>query len=208
MSFGQSQSQPNGNAPPPPPSPYGYTQQQLSSPIPPSPAVNRAPPRSVSAYQLAPTAKRAVISNILDAEEDDDDDASRNVAGAESDIALQGTLAHARSAPPPLPPNPAILALRAELHSKLTASLSTLHASTQTELHSLQLLHSDLSKGGPAIADEMQRLTVVRDVCENVRARYEAVVKEAEGRVREYENRGEGPEVDEIVCSSTVVYNQ
>lgn len=56
--------------------------------------------------------------------------------------------------------------------------------------------------------DEMQRLEVVRGVCENVRARYKAVVEEGEKRLREYEARGDGPEVDEIVCSSTVVYNQ
>lgn len=34
------------------------------------------------------------------------------------------------------------------------------------------------------------------------------IIGEAEGRLRAYEARGEGPEVDEIVCSSTVVYNQ
>lgn len=72
----------------------------------------------------------------------------------------------------------------------------------------MDMYEVDLLKGEPAILDEMQRLEVVRGVCENVRDRYRAVVEEGEKRLREYEARGDGPEVDEIVCSSTVVYNQ
>lgn len=72
----------------------------------------------------------------------------------------------------------------------------------------MDMYEMDLLKGEPAILDEMQRLEVVRGVCENVRERYRAVVEEGEKRLRDYEARGEGPEVDEIVCSSTVVYNQ
>jgi ESCRT-I complex subunit TSG101 len=72
----------------------------------------------------------------------------------------------------------------------------------------MQLYELDLAQGKPAILDEMQRLEAVKAVCQGVRDRYAAVVAESEKRVREYESRGEGPEVDEIVCSSTVVYNQ
>lgn len=72
----------------------------------------------------------------------------------------------------------------------------------------MNLYAADLSQGEPAIVDEMQRLEAVKAVCGIVRARYAAVVEESERRLREYEARGEGPEVDEIVCSSTVVYNQ
>jgi ESCRT-I complex subunit TSG101 len=72
----------------------------------------------------------------------------------------------------------------------------------------MNLLHMDLMKGEPAILDEMQRLNAVKSVCEAVRDRYESIVREGEMRLGEYEGRGEGPEVDEIVCSSTVVYNQ
>ena len=72
----------------------------------------------------------------------------------------------------------------------------------------MDLYEMDLLKGEPAILDEMQRLEVGRGVCENVRDRYRSVVEEGEKRLRDYEARGEGPEVDEIVCSSTVVYNQ
>lgn len=72
----------------------------------------------------------------------------------------------------------------------------------------MSLLSLDLAKGEPAILDEMQRLNAVKEVCQAVRDRYLLVVEEGEKRLGEYEGRGEGPEVDEIVCSSTVVYNQ
>lgn len=109
---------------------------------------------------------------------------------------------------PPRPPNPELLALRARLHAKLSSSLHALSSATDAQRSQLAILESDLLKGEPAIVDEMQRLEAVRAVCDTVRARYEAVVSEAEGRLGEYERRGDGPEVDEIVCSSTVVYNQ
>lgn len=70
------------------------------------------------------------------------------------------------------------------------------------------LLEQDLVKGNPAIVDEMQRLEAVKSVCDSVRERYRGVITEAEARLRELERRGSGPEVDEIVCSSTIVYNQ
>lgn len=112
------------------------------------------------------------------------------------------------SAPPPRPPNPELLAIRSRLHSKLTLALSNLSATTHSSIQQQDLITEDLRKGVPAIQDEMSRLEAVRTVCENVRARYATVVAEGEGRLRVYEERGEGPEVDEIVCSSTVVYNQ
>lgn len=112
------------------------------------------------------------------------------------------------SAPPPRPPHPELLALRTRLHSKLSSSTNALAAQTSASQAQLDMLEADLLKGEPAILDEMQRLQAVRSVCENVRGRYEEVVREGERRLAEYEARGAGPEVDEIVCSSTVVYNQ
>ena len=112
------------------------------------------------------------------------------------------------SAPPPVPPNPALLALRTRVHSKLSSALSHLASTSAAHLAQLDLMRVDLEKAVPAIEDEMARLEAVRSVCETVRGRYEGVVGEAEGRLREYEARGEGVDVDEIVCGSTVVYTQ
>ena len=54
----------------------------------------------------------------------------------------------------------------------------------------------------------MSRLRIVRDVCLGVLGRYELIVREGEGRLREYERWGEGPGVDELVCAGSVVHNQ
>lgn len=53
----------------------------------------------------------------------------------------------------------------------------------------------------------MARLEAVRDVCVGVQRRYEDVVGRAENQVEELRARPEVG-VDEIVCSTTVVYNQ
>lgn len=116
------------------------------------------------------------------------------------------------AAPPPLPPNPALLALRAQVHLRLSTSLHQLHGSTTQSLAQLALLGDDLGKGPSAIEDEMKRLEIVRDVCQVVRARYEEVVRTGQERREVYRRKlgsdGLGPEVDEIVCSVSVVHNQ
>lgn len=161
----------------------------------------------------APPTSRLQL-NLLDTEDDalsSTTDSSSPLSPSTASIAPSHTTSHhshASHVPPPLPPNPALLALRTRLHSKLSHHLHSLTASAQAELSKLDMYEIDLLKGEPAILDEMQRLQVVRGVCENVRDRYKVVVEEAEKRLAEYEQRGEGPEVDEIVCSSTVVYNQ
>ncbi len=71
----------------------------------------------------------------------------------------------------------------------------------------LLTLQSDLLKGPPAIADESARLEAVKDVCTAVAKRVDTVVREAEGRIDDIKRRGE-TSVDELVCSSDVVYNQ
>jgi len=68
-------------------------------------------------------------------------------------------------------------------------------------------MHSDLLKGEPAIRDEMQRLEAVKSVCENVRDRYRDVITQAEANLEKVRGR-QDEEVDELVCSTTVVYNQ
>lgn len=71
----------------------------------------------------------------------------------------------------------------------------------------LQTTQVDLLAGEPAIRDEMARLEAVRDVCTVVRDRYKMTVQSAEGNVSELRKKGD-PEVDELICSTTIVYNQ
>ncbi|GAA6059515.1 hypothetical protein JCM10212_006013 [Sporobolomyces blumeae] len=155
--------------------------------------------------------------NILDAADEDLDAPSSVVPTSPSSFASptrpgSSTLTTGpapSNVAPPVPPNPAVLALRTRLHSKLSSALAALHSEvTANHLEPLALMHSDLLKAVPAIEDEMARLRAVRDVCLNVRDRYRAVVEQGEARMAEYERRGEGVDVDEIVCGSTVVYTQ
>lgn len=174
------------------------------------------------AQRAAPPPSSTMSVNILDAADDDLESPSSIHASTSSStsIATRGLTAVAPSGgpapstsqahvPPPVPPNPAVLALRTRVHSKLSTALATLHTETTREhLEPLSLMHSDLLKAVPAIEDEMARLRAVRDVCLTVRDRYRQVVDEGEKRMAEYEKKGEGVDVDEIVCGSTVVYTQ
>lgn len=209
---------PGGQPQPPPlrpgpPSSAGYTPATQSPQPTGQQSYHGQSPAGYGPPQPQPAPVRALKPrlNILDDEDDYTSSISPTPASAYGNP-VPSTSDSPRQTPsqpaPPRPPHPELLALRVRLHAKLTSHLQTLATETDAQRAQLDVLDSDLLKGEPAILDEMQRLQAVRGVCENVRGRYEAVVREAEGRVREYEARGEGPEVDEIVCSSTVVYNQ
>ena len=71
----------------------------------------------------------------------------------------------------------------------------------------LRALQSDLLSGEPAIRDEMSRLHAVRDVCKSVSARLKTTVEHSERNIAELRRKGD-PEVDELVCSTTIVHNQ
>lgn len=71
----------------------------------------------------------------------------------------------------------------------------------------LRQQQTDLLNGEPAILDEMARLEAVRDVCRGVSARFRDVVNEAERNIGELKAKGD-PEVDELVCSTSIVHNQ
>lgn len=198
-----------GQVPPnfiPPPNQY-YSPPHQAQLQPPAPAG----PLRVAESLRRPT-PRSVL-NILDGPDDDSLSGTTSLPNPYSSR-TQSQSYHLNSStttnsiPPPRPPNPELLALRTRLHSKLLLASQTLHTTTQQSLSRLDLISQDLSQGVPAIQDEISRLEAVRSVCETVRGRYGMVIGEAEGRLRAYEARGEGPEVDEIVCSSTVVYNQ
>ncbi|GAA5949116.1 hypothetical protein JCM10213_007096 [Rhodosporidiobolus nylandii] len=208
---GHSTEYPHSNYAHPPPHSYGHSPSVASSipasppqhaPLP--PAVPVVPPQPArAARKPKPRVPTVAALNILDAT---DDLPSPSSASSSPSAA---SFAHgAAGVPPPVPPNPTLLALRTRVHSKLCSSLSTLGQSVAAELQQLDLLRADLEKAQPAIEDEMARLEAVRAVSGGVRDRYEAVVREGEKRLGEYEARGEGPEVDEVVCGSTVVYVQ
>ncbi|GAA5894659.1 hypothetical protein JCM6882_006649 [Rhodosporidiobolus microsporus] len=184
-------------SPPPAPAPVPAAHQ-------PRAARRPKPPRAATAHHVA-------ALNILDAADEDlssPTTASTPSSPSVASLPAVSAAGGAPGAPPPVPPNPSLLALRTRVHSKLSQALSSLHGSTSAHLQQLDLMRLDLEKSQPAIEDEMARLEAVRSVCAGVRERMERVVGEGERRMGEYEERGEGVEVDEIVCGSTVVYVQ
>jgi len=92
--------------------------------------------------------------------------------------------------PPPMrPPNPELVRLQEQVHQKLT------------------LEQADLLLGEPAIKDEMARLEAVRDVCRNVANRTKQAIQQADSNIAELKRKGD-PEVDELVCATSIVHNQ
>ncbi|KDE06540.1 hypothetical protein MVLG_03189 [Microbotryum lychnidis-dioicae p1A1 Lamole] len=186
-----------------------------------NPSLPRIAPIShgVNGTKVVPTGQRSTrpSANFLDDDDDDDDDDPSRGSGTRTTSYMKGVALTSASSsgttaaaapPPPRPTNPALLALRQQLLDKLSDSLHALQIQTHEELQHQLVLRGDLLKGEPAMVDEMQRLQVVKTVCETVEGRYAKLVEEAEKRLGEYQSKGEGPEVDEIVCSSTIVYNQ
>ncbi len=108
---------------------------------------------------------------------------------------------------PPRPPNPELLRLHDQVHGKIASELASLSQAMALDAERLRANQTDLLAGQPAIRDEMARLEAVRDVCRGVAARLEGVVAAGERNVAELRRKGD-PEVDEMICSTTIVYNQ
>ena len=111
------------------------------------------------------------------------------------------------AAAPPRPPNPELLRLHEQVHAKIASELASLSQAMALDAERLRANQTDLLAGEPAIRDEMARLEAVRDVCRGVAARLEGVVAAGERNVAELRRKGD-PEVDEMICSTTIVYNQ
>ncbi|KAG9318446.1 hypothetical protein JVU11DRAFT_537 [Chiua virens] len=111
------------------------------------------------------------------------------------------------AAAPPRPPNPELLQLHAHVHDKMRSEFSSLSQLILLETDRLRTQQSDLLAGEPAIRDEMARLEAVRDVCRNVASRLRSSVEQAERNLSELRRKGD-PEVDELVCSTSIVHNQ
>ena len=112
------------------------------------------------------------------------------------------------SAPaPPRPLNPQVLSLHNQLHEKFSAELMRVTRALSEDSQRLRTTQTHLLNGEPAIRDEMARLEAVKDVCRTVAQRTKAFVDEAETRLSEVKRRGE-PEVDELICATSIVGNQ
>lgn len=109
---------------------------------------------------------------------------------------------------PPRPPNPELLSLRQSVYFKLQSELERLTSNLNLEKQQLEILETDLLKGEPAIQDEIARLEAVRDVCTNVGDRYRELIDQLNARIVELTHQRKIVDVDELVCSTTVLYNQ
>lgn len=103
--------------------------------------------------------------------------------------------------------NPEILNLHSAVHQKLVSELASLGQALALDAERLRAQQADLLMGEPAIRDEMARLEAVGDVCRGVVNRIKSSVHQAEHNVAELRRKGD-PEVDELVCSTTIVHNQ
>lgn len=111
------------------------------------------------------------------------------------------------TAAPPRPPNPELLRLHAQVHDKISSELASLSQVMLLDAERLRAQQTDLLAGEPAIRDEMARLEAVRDVCSNVSSRLRNTVDQGERNIAELRRKGD-PEVDELICSTSIVHNQ
>ncbi|OJA21592.1 hypothetical protein AZE42_01678 [Rhizopogon vesiculosus] len=111
------------------------------------------------------------------------------------------------TAAPPRPPNPELLRLHSQVHEKIGSELASLSQVILLDAERLRAQQTDLLAGEPAIRDEMARLEAVRDVCNNVSSRLRNTVEQAERNIAELRRKGD-PEVDELICSTSIVHNQ
>ncbi|KAG1782457.1 UEV domain-containing protein [Suillus placidus] len=111
------------------------------------------------------------------------------------------------TAAPPRPPNPELLRLHAQVHDKIASELASLSRVMLLDAERLRAQQTDLLAGEPAIRDEMARLEAVRDVCSNVSSRLQNTVDQGERNIAELRRKGD-PEVDELICSTSIVHNQ
>jgi ESCRT-I complex subunit TSG101 len=111
------------------------------------------------------------------------------------------------TAAPPRPPNPELLRLHSQVHDRIGSELASLSQVILLDAERLRAQQTDLLAGEPAIRDEMARLEAVRDVCNNVSGRLRNTVEQAERNITELRRKGD-PEVDELICSTSIVHNQ
>lgn len=169
--------------------PYVSPPPSAQPPPPPFP-LTFAPPSGAPPPPPAPPS--VPPPDLLDAEDEDSQQAEAPLSSAPA---------------PPRPPNPELLRLHETVHGKLAGELASLSQAMAIDAERLRAHQVDLLAGAPALRDEMARLEAVRDVCRGVAARLGTVVAAGERSVAELKRKGD-PEVDELVCSTTIVHNQ
>ncbi|CUA75000.1 Tumor susceptibility gene 101 protein [Rhizoctonia solani] len=172
---------------PPPPPPAVYP--QYSNPL--APLAAPAPTPIINVPNPPAPVPPVPRPNLLD----------------EDDVNTQANETPSSPNAPPRPINPELLRLHHDLHTKITAELNALSNALAGDNERLRATQGDLLAGEPAIRDEMARLEAVRSVCTTVGDRLQDVVTRAEANVRSLKSKGD-PEVDELVCSTAIVYNQ
>ena len=133
-----------------------------------------------------------------------DRDDSLTSANSSFEVAVPSTIF---SRAPPRPPNPELVRLNTQVQEKLKSELDSLKQAVALDAERLRAHQADLLSGEPAIKDEMARLTAVRDICRSVSERTGLAVREAEANFADLRRKGD-PEVDELVCATTIVHNQ
>lgn len=108
---------------------------------------------------------------------------------------------------PPRPPNPELLQLHARVHDKIQSEFNSLSQAMHLDAERLRAQQTDLLAGEPAIRDEMARLEAVGAVCRHVSSRVRSALEQGERTLAELRRKGD-PEVDELVCSTSIVHNQ
>ncbi|KAG9042631.1 hypothetical protein FS837_010615 [Tulasnella sp. UAMH 9824] len=158
----------------------------VQTPPPPPPGPPVQPLRTAAPAPVVP------VPDLMDAEDD------LLAAAAEEDSA---------TAAPARPMNPELMRLHEFVRQKILAELQSFSSTVNEDAERLRATQPSLLQGEPAIRDEMARLVAVRDVCKSVADRMRGTVQAGEANVQELRRKGD-PEVDELVCSTTIVYNQ
>lgn len=126
---------------------------------------------------------------------------------AEDDLLSAAAAEDSTTGAPVRPMNPELMRLHESVRQKILAELQSFSSTVNEDAERLRATQTSLLHGEPAIRDEMARLVAVRDVCKSVADRMRATVQAGEANVQELKRKGD-PEVDEMVCSTAIVYNQ
>lgn len=126
---------------------------------------------------------------------------------AEDDLLSAAAAEDSTAGAPVRPMNPELMRLHESVRQKILAELQSFSSTVNEDAERLRATQTSLLHGEPAIRDEMARLVAVRDVCKSVADRMRATVQAGEANVQELKRKGD-PEVDEMVCSTAIVYNQ